>query len=37
MKNDSQEIFLKKYREEKPMFQAWGEKKKKYIFEKLKV
>ncbi len=36
MKNDSQEIFLKKYREEKPMFQAWGDYVQKYICEKLK-
>ena len=36
MKNDSQEIFLKKYWEEKPMFQAWGDYVQKYIFEKLK-
>lgn len=36
MKNDSQEAFLKKYREEKPMFQAWGDYVQKYIYDKLR-
>lgn len=35
MKNDIQKAFLKKYREEKPMFQAWGNYVQKYIYEQL--
>ncbi len=35
MKNDSKEEFLKKYEQEKPMFDAWGHYVQKYIYDKL--
>lgn len=37
MKNDEQEIFLKKYTEEKPMYDAWGNYVQNYIYEKLQA
>ena len=36
MKNDTPEIFLKRYEEEKPMFKAWGNYVQKYIYNELK-
>lgn len=35
MKNDSQETFLKRYEDEKPMFDAWGNYVQKYIYSEL--
>lgn len=35
MKNDNKEEFLKKYEQEKPMFDAWGHYVQKYIYDEL--
>lgn len=37
MKIDEREAFLKKYEEEKPMFETWGKYVQNYIYEKLKL